>query len=238
MAPLGRLANAAFEPLYGPAVPLYDWVSRTGFAGEWARWQRVVLRYVHSGPVLEIGPGTGDLLPALAAQGLQPCGVEPSPQMIARARRKLSQSGQAPLLVRGRAEALPFAAGAFGAVVATFPSAWVFQTATWDEIARVLRPGGEVAIVLSGELAAARLWTRATRPRLSATLSATHAQPVATPANPRPSLCSGRLSRPGMAAPSSWPDRSRRSREILWISIAPAGQHCADRNHFLSLLVC
>jgi SAM-dependent methyltransferase len=153
MTPLGRLANAAFELLYGPAVPLYDWVSRTGFAGEWARWQRVVLRYVHSGPVLEIGPGTGNLLPALAAQGLQPCGAEPSPQMIARARRKLNQSGQAPPLVRGRADTLPFAAGVFGAVVATFPSAWVFQTATWDEIARVLRPGGEVAIVLSGELA-------------------------------------------------------------------------------------
>jgi SAM-dependent methyltransferase len=153
MTPLGRLANAAFELLYGPAVPLYDWVSRTGFAGEWARWQRVVLRYVHSGPVLEIGPGTGNLLPALAAQGLQPCGVEPAPQMIARARRKLNQPGQAPPLVRGRADTLPFAAGVFGAVVATFPSAWVFQTATWDEIARVLRPGGEVAIVLSGELA-------------------------------------------------------------------------------------
>ena len=153
MTPFSRLANAAFELLYGPAVPIYDWVSRTGFAGEWARWQRVVLRYIHSGPVLEIGPGTGDLLPLLAAQGLRPCGVEPSPQMIARAQRKLARLGHTPSLVRGRADALPFADDAFGAVVATFPSAWVFQAATWDEIARVLRPGGEVAIVLSGELA-------------------------------------------------------------------------------------
>lgn len=152
MTPLSRLANAAFELLYGPAAPIYDWVSRTGFAGEWARWQRVVLRYLHSGPVLEIGPGTGDLLPLLAAQGLRPCGVEPSSQMIARARRKLARLGQTLSLVRGRADALPFADGAFGAIVATFPSAWVFQAATWDEIARVLRPDGAVAIVLSGEL--------------------------------------------------------------------------------------
>jgi hypothetical protein len=36
-----------------------------------------------------------------------------------------------------------------------------------------------------------------------------------------------------MAAPSSWPDRSRTSSEFLWISIAPAGQHCADRNYSL-----
>jgi SAM-dependent methyltransferase len=153
MTPFSRLINAAFELLYGPAVPIYDWVSRTGFTGEWARWQRVVLRYIHSGPVLEIGSGTGDLLPLLAAQGLRPCGVEPSPQMFARARRKLARLGQTPPLVRGRADALPFADGAIGAVVATFPSAWVFQAATWDEIARVLRPGGVVAIVLSGELA-------------------------------------------------------------------------------------
>lgn len=151
---LGRLANVAFEALYGPAVPLYDWVSRVGFAGEWARWQRTVLRFVRAGPTLEIGPGTGDLLPVLAGQGLDPHGLELSARMIARARRKLRARGLAvPPLVRGRSEALPFAAARFGAVVATFPSAWVFQPAPWAEIARVLRPGGDVAIVLGGELA-------------------------------------------------------------------------------------
>lgn len=151
---LGRLANVAFEALYGPAVPLYDWVSRVGFAGEWARWQRTVLRFVRSGPTLEIGPGTGDLLPVLAEHGLAPHGLELSPRMIARARRKLlARGGPVPPFVRGRAEAIPFAADTFGAVVATFPSAWVFRPATWAEIARVLRPGGDVAIVLGGELA-------------------------------------------------------------------------------------
>jgi SAM-dependent methyltransferase len=151
---LGRLANVAFEALYGPLVPVYDLVSRVGFAGEWARWQRTVLRFVTIGPILEIGPGTGDLLPVLTEQGLKPYGLELSPRMIARARRKLRVWGTPlPLLVRGRAEAIPFAPGSFGAVVATFPSAWVFRPATWEEIARVLRPGGDVAIVLGGELA-------------------------------------------------------------------------------------
>jgi ubiquinone/menaquinone biosynthesis C-methylase UbiE len=151
---LGRLANVAFEALYGPLVPVYDLVSRLGFAGEWARWQRTVLRFVTTGPALEIGPGTGDLLPVLAEHGLEPRGLESSPRMVARARRKLRARGLTiPPLVRGRAEAIPFAAGSFGAVVATFPSAWVFRPATWEEIARVLRPGGDVAIVLGGELA-------------------------------------------------------------------------------------
>ena len=150
---LARLANIAFEVLYGPAVPLYDWVSRTGFAGEWVRWQRTALRFVHAGPALEIGPGTGDLLPILLAQGLAPLGLERSPRMLAYARRKLARRGPTPPLVRGDARALPFADDTFGAVVATFPSAYIFQPATWAEIARVLRPGGDVAIVVGAELA-------------------------------------------------------------------------------------
>ncbi len=151
---LAWLANAVFEALYGPAVPLYDWVSRAGFLGEWPRWQRTVLGFVRSGPVLEIGPGTGELLPVLHAAGYRPCGVEFSAPMIARARRKWRVRGLPPLpLVRGRAEALPFAAATFGAVVATFPSAYIFRSDTWGEIERVLRPGGDVAIVLGGELA-------------------------------------------------------------------------------------
>lgn len=151
---LNRLANLAFEVLYGPAVPLYDWVSRAGFVGEWPRWQRAVLAYVRGGPTLELGPGTGELLPLLAAHGLAPVGLEYSAPMIARARRKWRARGLPALpLARGRAEALPFADATFGAVVATFPSAYIVRPATHAEIARVLRPGGDVAIVLGGELA-------------------------------------------------------------------------------------
>lgn len=151
---ISRLANLAFECLYGPAVPFYDWVSRVGFAGEWSRWQETTLHFVHTGPTLELGPGTGDLLPLLQRHGLQPLGLERSTRMIAHAHNKLRASGLlAPPLVRGQAEAIPFAANSFGAVVATFPSGWVFHPAAWVEIARVLRPGGDVAIVLGGELA-------------------------------------------------------------------------------------
>ncbi len=152
---VSRLAQRFFEALYGPAVPLYDWVSRVGFAGEWSRWQRTALRFIRQGPTLEIGPGTGDLLPLLLEHGLAPCGLEPSPRMIARARRKLARRGVAPPppIVRGRAEALPFGDARFGAVVATFPSPYILRPATWAEIARVLRPGGDVAIVMGGDLA-------------------------------------------------------------------------------------
>lgn len=150
---LQQTVTRAFDLLYGPAVPYYDWISRVGFAGEWARWQRTVLRFLHTGPVLEIGSGTGDLLALLAQQQLQPVGLERSAPMINRTRQKARQRGQAaPPLVRGDVQTLPFADATFNAVVATFPTAWVLRDQPWQEIDRVLHPGGIVAVVLSGEL--------------------------------------------------------------------------------------
>ena len=151
---IARLANVAFEALYGPGVPVYDWVSRVGFAGEWARWQRVALRYTTTGPTLELGFGTGDLLPHLIAQGLAPVGLERSARMIARTRQKLHRAGlPLPPLVRGEVGALPFPAESFGSVVATFPSGWVVAPGPLAEVARVLRPGGTAVFVIGGVLA-------------------------------------------------------------------------------------
>lgn len=182
---LNRLANVAFEVLYGPAVPIYDWVSRVGFLGEWPRWQRTVLGFVRSGPVLELGPGTGELLPLLAAHDLRPVGLEYSAPMIARARRKWRARDLPPYpLARGQAEALPFADASFGAVVATFPSAYIFRPSTHAEIARVLRPGGDVAIVLGGELAPHGLGRRLRAAAYSLLYGAQADHPPPPPASP------------------------------------------------------
>lgn len=149
---LSRLLGQAFELLYGPLAPWYDVVSSVGFAGEWRRWQREVLCFVEDGPVLELGAGTGDLLPHLAAAGLRPVGLERSATMLAQARRKLAARRLVGVVVRGDARALPFADAYFGAVVATFPSNYLLAPATWREIERVLRPGGRVVVALAGTL--------------------------------------------------------------------------------------
>lgn len=143
----------AFELLYGPLAGVYDAVSAIGFAGEWRRWQREVVRSIDDGPVLELGAGTGDLLPHLAAAGLRPTGLDRSPTMLAQARRKLLRRQLASVLVRGDATALPFRTATFGSVVATFPGGYILATETWREIARVLRPGGRAVIATAGTLA-------------------------------------------------------------------------------------
>lgn len=147
-----RLLVRAFELLYGPLAGTYDTISTVAFAGEWRRWQREAVLLIDEGPVLELGAGTGDLLPHLAAAGLRPTGLDRSPAMLAQARRKLLRRSLAGVLVRGDARALPFPAATFGSVVATFPSGYILASETWREIERVLRPGGRAVVAIAGTL--------------------------------------------------------------------------------------
>lgn len=150
---MNRLLACLFEFLYGPLATWYDIISRVGFAGEWRRWQRAVLSFVDDGPLLELGVGTGELLPHLAATGFNPVGLDRSARMVDIARRKLAPRGLGNRLVRGDATALPFRAEVFGGVVATFPSGYIVAPETWREVERVLRPGGRFAVALDGVLA-------------------------------------------------------------------------------------
>ncbi len=100
--------------------------------------------------VLDIGCGTGSL--ALAARrrvggDARVCGVDPSPEMVTRARRKAAKAGLAVTFEEGSAEALPFPDGTFDAVVCecafcTFPD----KATAAAEMARVLKPGGRIGI--------------------------------------------------------------------------------------------
>ncbi|MDI3341022.1 MAG: class I SAM-dependent methyltransferase [Sphaerobacter sp.] len=142
-----------FEHLYRHPR-LYELVAWAAFGGEWHRWRQTVLRAVGAGRVLDLGCGTGALLPELNARAVA-IGLDRSPSMLRAARRRASGR-----LVRADARALPFRDGTFTTVVSAFPAPFILSRETLEEIARVLRPGGRFVVVIGGEITAWQGWRR------------------------------------------------------------------------------
>lgn len=96
--------------------------------------------------ILDVGCGTGAFLAELArnAAAAEGVGVDATGPMLAVARRRLPAATG---LVRGWAEALPFRAAAFDAVVSSNALHFVHAPdAALAEMERVLRPGGRIVI--------------------------------------------------------------------------------------------
>jgi len=147
-----KLLRTAFGSLYGPLARFYDLITVIFFAGEWARWQDAAAARLTGSRILELGPGTGALAVRLIGAGYDYTGLEPSPAMLAVARRRLRAFRGPAGLVRGRAQQLPFKDCSFDSVLATFPTEYALEPATWSEVLRVLRPGGRWVVVYAGAL--------------------------------------------------------------------------------------
>jgi 2-polyprenyl-6-hydroxyphenyl methylase/3-demethylubiquinone-9 3-methyltransferase len=119
---------------------------------------RAILAALAPGPgrrLLDLGCGKGRFAVHLRARGAEVVGLDLSAAMLAR--------GGGPDRVRGSARRLPFAAAAFDGVLAVEVLEHVAPRgldAVLDEVSRVLRPGGTVAIVdkNAGALDARRPW--------------------------------------------------------------------------------
>jgi ubiquinone/menaquinone biosynthesis C-methylase UbiE len=100
------------------------------------------------GRVLEIGAGTGANL-ALYPDAVESLTmVEPDPHMTKRLREKLAASGRTAEVVEAPAERLPFEDASFDTAVATLVLCTVSDpTAAVAELARVLKPGGELLFI-------------------------------------------------------------------------------------------
>lgn len=89
--------------------------------------------------VADIGCGRGASLPLLTRRGLAPVGLDPSPQLLAEARRHDHKAA----LTQATAEAVPFRAGAFAAVLCECVLSITRDPRTaLGEMRRILAPGG------------------------------------------------------------------------------------------------
>jgi SAM-dependent methyltransferase len=112
---------------------------------------------------LEIGFGTGRLAELVlgAAPGVHVAGVDPTPTMLAVARRRaqVRSAGDRADLRLGSDAVLPWGDGSFDGVAALHSfQFWSDPARSLREIVRVLRPGGRLVLVLRDHARRAPAW--------------------------------------------------------------------------------
>jgi ubiquinone/menaquinone biosynthesis C-methylase UbiE len=105
--------------------------------------------------VLDVGCGTGRLASELASRGAKVWGVDPSPEMLALARKRVDRRVG---LRQGGAETLPFRDGWFERAVLWLSIHLVERPRALAELHRILAPGGRVVIVTFRPEHFERIW--------------------------------------------------------------------------------
>jgi len=139
-----------FRLLYHPMAWAYDLVAATASIGRWQRWVKAAASLIDGANVLELGFGPGHLQTHLTETGINVTGIDESFQMARQAFRRMARSSYSPRLVRGLAQNLPYPSDYFDHIVATFPTPYIVDPATLAEIRRVLRPGGQLVVLVAG----------------------------------------------------------------------------------------
>jgi ubiquinone/menaquinone biosynthesis C-methylase UbiE len=135
---------------------LYDallWLSLRGREQQLRRRFLELIRLRPGESVLDVGCGTGTLAilaKAVAGGSGLVCAVDPSREMIERARSKAARPGADVRFETAAAQALPFADASFDLALATIMLHHLGRPAREGlaaELRRVLRPGGRVLVV-------------------------------------------------------------------------------------------
>jgi demethylmenaquinone methyltransferase/2-methoxy-6-polyprenyl-1,4-benzoquinol methylase len=136
--------------LFAPLGQTYDRYSALLSFGQDPRWRRFLVACTDAGPgdtVLDVATGTGLVARELVRwKGCAVVGLDQSPEMLEVARERTR--GLDVRLVEGRAEELPFEDAEFDALTFTYLLRYVDDpVATLRELARVVRPGGTIAML-------------------------------------------------------------------------------------------
>ncbi|HUZ15305.1 MAG TPA: class I SAM-dependent methyltransferase [Gaiellaceae bacterium] len=139
--------------LFAPLGPTYDRYARLLSFGQDPRWRACLVSQIppNAQRVLDVASGTAAVAIELAraAPERTVSGIDQSPEMLAAGRERVARAGLSERieLRQGRAESLPFADGEFDALTFTYLLRYVDDVpATLRELARVVRPGGVVAM--------------------------------------------------------------------------------------------
>jgi demethylmenaquinone methyltransferase / 2-methoxy-6-polyprenyl-1,4-benzoquinol methylase len=138
------------QELFAPLGPRYDRMGALLSFGQDPRWRRFMADRLprDGGHVLDVATGTGLVAEALLARGFRVTGLDQSPGMLAAARARFAGRVE---LVEASADALPFPDASFDHLTFTYLLRYVDDPGgTLAELARVVRPGGTVAMVEFG----------------------------------------------------------------------------------------
>jgi len=128
---------------FGQVADAYD-RARPSYPKEAAEWLVNRAPVSHTGPrILELGAGTGKLTEQLAAVGHKVVATDPSERML---RQLLLRVPQA-MVTLATAESIPLRSRSVDVVVSAQAFHWFDTDRALPEIARVLRPGGVLAVV-------------------------------------------------------------------------------------------
>lgn len=163
--PTGAEKVAAVDEMFDAIAPGYDVANRVISLGLDVGWRRRTVRSLGlpaGSLVLDLACGTGDLCLELRRHGLGAVGLDRSAGMLAAARTRVGgpapdrgapspSRGRPAPLVRGDGLALPFRTGSLGGVVCGFALRnFAALPPALAECARVLRPGGRLALLEVG----------------------------------------------------------------------------------------
>jgi demethylmenaquinone methyltransferase/2-methoxy-6-polyprenyl-1,4-benzoquinol methylase len=142
--------NAHARGIFDGIADRYEGPAQAFSMFQYGRWRRELVSQLGLGPeasVLDVCTGTGLVASEIAGTlGCRVVGIDLCERMLQQARQNLRSPDAPPVhLVTGLAEGLPFADHSFDAVVFTFLLRYVEDIpATLFELARVLRPGGQM----------------------------------------------------------------------------------------------
>jgi demethylmenaquinone methyltransferase/2-methoxy-6-polyprenyl-1,4-benzoquinol methylase len=142
------------QELFAPLGPTYDRYARLLSFGQDPRWRRFLVSRIPDEAlhVLDVACGTAAVSIELARRvpARSVTGIDQSADMLGAGQARIAAAGLGGRieLREGRAESLPFADGEFDALTFTYLLRYVDDPrATMAELARVVRPGGVIAML-------------------------------------------------------------------------------------------